>query len=1455
VLRRLLLAFLVVACDAQSSSPDPDPDRKPSVPQARPAFTQLAARAGGFVSSVDDEGMPSFIWAIGQKAALPTSSAREAAAFHLERFAPALDLRAADLETAELRFLRNLGAGGWIAEWKQRVKGIEVYPSEVTLLMKKNMDLVAISGRLRRVTPAKEQFELTPEAALALALDVSLGVAVSPADFVETDETHYRGPAPLTEARVKPIFHAKRKRLVPAYFVEFYAGDVALRVILSASDGHVIDWRDLTANDAFAYRVWADPITGRPFDGPFTDVTPHRVGMPDGSMPSMIAPSLVMIDGFNSQRDPWLQANATETRGNNVDAYSDHDQPDGFSNADFRATTTGPNAFDRIFDPTMDPIGSEDQIMASVTELFYVNNWLHDWWYDSGFDEAAGNAQLDNYGRGGEGGDPLHAEAQDNVLRGNRNNANMSTPADGLSPRMQMYSWTGRETVRLTLNPGGEILAGAAAFGPRDFDVAGEIVDVEPARGCTAITNNVAGRVALVDRGACPFTMKTLNAQAAGAIAVLVVDNAPGSPPPTLGGADPSITIPAFRVTLDDGTALRTALAAGVVSANLYRVVEADRDGSLDHTVVSHEWGHYLHHRLADCGNPQCSAMSEGWGDWNSIFVQVAAGDDHSGAYPTGVWATLTGQDASYFGIRRVAYSTDFDRNALTFRHISDAEALPTRAPISPGGPNSEVHNAGEVWATMLHEAYVALIRAHTSSTSSSTDDFASVQRLMGDYIVAGLQLTPRDATYTEARDAILAAAYARSSDDLFVFADAFARRGAGSCAVPPSRASSDFVGVVEGYDLGARISIASVDFDENLRSCDQDGVLDADERGAVRIVVGNAGPSSLSGASITLSSTSAGVLFPAGATMQLAEMAPFSSQQIELSVALDPSLAGMSSLVLSVRLDGPGSCQTTTTSTVIDRVNYDEVGGASSDDVESSGSPWVASGPNSEDVWARMQVSAFDHAWVGADFGEPSDTVLESPTLEVTTSTTDDFVFSFEHRFEFEADATTFWDGGVIEISGDDGATWEDLSSYLATGYVGALTDTSGNPLALRMAYSGTSTAWPDRHRMTFNLGNAFAARQVRIRFRIGTDAAVGRYGWEIDNLRFQGIMNAPFEQLAEDVAQCPPALIADAGEDRTAAPGEIVILSGSGISFENLPFSHAWSQVAGPIVPITNADTANPIFVAPIMEEETRLTFELAIDDGVVVATDTVDVVVAPTSPAVVIADAGTDQTVEPNGSVVLDGSRSTTTGTLPLTFAWAQTAGTPVTVLDSMRAVVRFAAPAPDVNETLTFTLTISDGLHTDTDSVDITVLGSVLSANAGPDQIVDSGTAVIVDGSASRSTFNDPLVFAWEQMAGPTVTLDVADAAILRFTAPEVTADTALTFRLTVEDGVRTAIDLVDITVRKPSPIIEPEPDPDPKVEDEGCGCTSIQSGEPSSIAWLLLAVALLFSRRISDRSRR
>ncbi|HEX6207659.1 MAG TPA: M36 family metallopeptidase [Actinomycetota bacterium] len=77
---------------------------------------------------------------------------------------------------------------------------------------------------------------------------------------------------------------------------------------------------------------------------------------------------------------------------------------------------------------------------AAVTNLYYMNNVIHDVMFGYGFDEVAGNFQVTNYTGEGNGGDDVRAEAQDG---GGQNNANFATPAmDGGRPRMQMYLWT-----------------------------------------------------------------------------------------------------------------------------------------------------------------------------------------------------------------------------------------------------------------------------------------------------------------------------------------------------------------------------------------------------------------------------------------------------------------------------------------------------------------------------------------------------------------------------------------------------------------------------------------------------------------------------------------------------------------------------------------------------------------------------------------------------------------------------------------------------------------------------------------------------------------------------------------------------------------------------------------------------------------------------------------------------
>jgi hypothetical protein len=122
----------------------------------------------------------------------------------------------------------------------------------------------------------------------------------------------------------------------------------------------------------------------------------------------------------------------------------------------------------------------------------------------------------------------------------------------------------------------GFVAVGSAAFGPPlGAPVSGQVVLAVDSGGastsdaCEPIVNDLAGKVALVDRGTCTFVVKVKNAQNAGAIAVLVADNAAGDPPAGLGGADPTIVIPSVRISLTAGNATKAALAGGPVSATL----------------------------------------------------------------------------------------------------------------------------------------------------------------------------------------------------------------------------------------------------------------------------------------------------------------------------------------------------------------------------------------------------------------------------------------------------------------------------------------------------------------------------------------------------------------------------------------------------------------------------------------------------------------------------------------------------------------------------------------------------------------------------------------------------------------------------------------------------------------------------------------------------------------------
>ena len=1124
-------------------------------------------------------GVPTFLWAAkGQpygagKAGLRRSE-EEAARFHLRRFVAVFDLEDADVNTAFVRSIHNTGKGPIIVKLKQAIDGIEVFRDEMNIAMDRDLDLVSMSGFLpgargRAGRARLAGFALDPPQAIVAAIqDLSeQGLAAS-----HIERTGSRGGYDLYQlsptvppsmnlrmiepARVKRVFFHLPDRLEAGYYVELNigprnsTGSDHFGYVISAVNGSILFRNNYTVSDSYSYRVWADTAGLRaPLDGPQgNSPTPHPTGLPDGFQAPFIPPNLVTLqNGPISTNDPWLPPGATETVGNNVEAYADLAAPDGFTpnSADIHATITGANSFDRTYDTTLSPQAIQNQQMAAIAQLFYNVNFFHDWYYDSGFDEVSGNAQENNFGRGGLDHDSIKAEAQD---FSGRNNANMSTPPDGSRPRMQMFVFDGNGERGVIVNSpmaiAGRFNVGTATFGPQAFDFPGNVVlvndgSVQPTFACNPLTNAgaVLGNIALVDRGTCSFAQKAQNVLVAGATGMVVVNNAAGvlNMAPTAPFND---NIPSLMISQADGGTIKGQLGAGV-NVTMHRPQALDRDGTIDNQIVAHEWGHYISNRLISNSSGLTTNMArglgEGWADFHAMLLTVKEGDAvvASNATFNGVYAlagyTLGGLNPDgapnqgwYFGIRRVPYSTDFAKNALTLKHISNGVTLPAGVPTAfglDGSSNAEVHNTGEIWATMLWECYAALLRDTLGGSPRLT--FNQARDRMKNYLVAAYKLTPPDPTLLEARDALLSAATADPAD-VQLFLQAFARRGAGFGAVAPDRFSAtNSPGLVESFTLGNGLEFTSAALVDDVNSCDKDGVLDNLETGRLIVTLTNNGSGALNATTATITSTNANISFPAGNLIVFPASQPFKTT----AGAVNVKLAGANGIQQAdFRIDFTDPAITPSvvfTANAGFRVNTDVVPNSSaSDDVESPVGVWTAAinpGLFQGSPWVRAEATPLDHRWNGPDAIFISDQYLISPALNVGAAP---FSFSFSHRFSFLFSGSTFFTGGVIEISADGGTTWTDIGASASPGYNHTIATGFGVPLEGRPAFSGISTAYPAFASVNVNLGTTFQNQSVKIRFRVAGGGA--KPGWDIDNIAFVGITNTPFPSLVADRGIC---------------------------------------------------------------------------------------------------------------------------------------------------------------------------------------------------------------------------------------------------------------------------------------------------------------------------------------------
>jgi extracellular elastinolytic metalloproteinase len=499
----------------------------------------------------------------------------------------------------------------------------------------------------------------------------------------------------------------------------------------------------------------------------------------------------------------WHDTNGVEgpeytiTRGNNVYAYQDKNDDD---RSDGPETDGGSNLnFDFPIDFSKDPRENAD---AAVTNLFYMNNMIHDLSYKWGFTEEFGNFQQKNYTGKGDGSDYVLAQAFDGITLHEAgqtdpakiNNANFSTPIDGFNGRMQMYLWTNTggivsidepENIKGFINEYGNASFGLPIPNKNEPPVSGSVAIAKSAgangaTGCSAIINGneVKGKVAIIERGTCDFSNKVYNAQQAGAIAAIIcnitgIDGGNGEEIVGMAAGlnAEKITIPSIFMKKSDCDKIKVELSKGVnvVMTFQERGNSGPKyfDGSLDNGIMAHEYGHGISTRLtggrlnSSCLNND-EQMGEGWSDFFALILTHKPGDKGSDARGIGNYALGASVDGS--GIRRYPYSTDMNINPQTYKDIRN-----TTAP----------HPVGEVWADILWDMYWKFIDNYGFDPDWNNEKSGNF--LSARLVIEAMKIQPCNPNFVKGRDAILKAdSLLFNGKNAKIIWESFARRGVG---------------------------------------------------------------------------------------------------------------------------------------------------------------------------------------------------------------------------------------------------------------------------------------------------------------------------------------------------------------------------------------------------------------------------------------------------------------------------------------------------------------------------------------------------------------------------------------------------------------------------------------------------------------------------------------------------
>lgn len=736
----------------------------------------------------------------GQSLTLPSPAAAPAVVADFLRGQGYLETTVGSLVTTSEG--RSARTGITHLRFTQEVEGLTVYGTYVKAAVNDDGELVHLIENL--ATPPAAGLlptALGARAALDAALDevhpgVTLTLAPGPRDGntlrFSGDDFFYRDP---TVTRV--AIPMQSGVLQEGYLVETWSEEGnLLHHTLIGGGGRVLQVELRTNNDS--YNIFPD--------------------QPDVSLQTEVPGP-----GAANAESPagWLFSGGQTTvniGGNNANAYLDTDH----DNAPDPGSSTVTNGhFLTPADLTEQPNMALNQEVA-VQNLFYFNNVIHDKLYRHGFNEAAGNFQEDNFGKGGVGADPVNAEAQDGS---GLNNANFATPlSDGGSPRMQMFLWSGIGDHLVETWDGSTLStysAMGADFGPvlSDTGDSGDVVVVNdgtggvgnPTDACEPVNNNLTGKIALIDRGDCYFIVKAENAEVAGAIGVIMVNNV-GDGILTMGDGGITTIIGISSVFIDqgDGEAIKTVLTGGgTVTATIKaNPTPLKRDGDLDSDIIWHEYGHGLTWRMiGGMGSSMSGAIGEGMSDALGILIN---NDDIVGEYST--------QKSN--GIRSRPYT-----GYSSYRTYDD---------FSSG---LGVHRNGEIYAAAIWRVWELFDLAGIS------------QDTLFDYLIDGMNYTASGPAMEDMRDGILQSA-AGSGNECLIW-EGFAELGIGfgaegtstsvvteSFAVLPACADGNTAPVALPDSMTANRAVAQTTLEFEVTSVlDNDNDVDGESLTAVLVI------------------------------------------------------------------------------------------------------------------------------------------------------------------------------------------------------------------------------------------------------------------------------------------------------------------------------------------------------------------------------------------------------------------------------------------------------------------------------------------------------------------------------------------------------------------------------------------------------------------------------------------